>query len=480
MMSFSNQNYCFQDEALKLLGRSRAWLSAAKYNGKKLIDIFRVQGGGKTRYYKDLIEAFVYTGDPYYCSLTTEEKDCSSFDSQERLIIERRDEVLKNIEQNECGSYYVWLSRGSGKKRLKKKLTAKTKQKLEEKVFNFIAEHPDAFGIDYFNPVERGEPQLESGGSDKSNSESKVIIKAALEQFLEYKKSLGKRASTINGIRRSLRIFLELYPDLPFQDFTGKHMTQVRLKMQEPYIPINRKKAIIANPNTASRWIRDFNELVEWANKEGYIPWLRSFDGMDPAPPNKPPRIVPDEDFIPVYRYLKEADPHWACGIRLIRDLGLRPMCVRYMRYSWWDFKKMLLIIPFQEDDGFHLKDDKHRKEPFVISLRKRPDLIKGILSLKKRSQRYIFPAIEDVKKPRGETSDFMKKVFKATGIEPFTPTDLRHTFNSKLANANIIKPIRGKLLGHSEKSSLADTTYFHADKAALEEALTIMKLELD
>ena len=81
----------------------------------------------------------------------------------------------------------------------------------------------------------------------------------------------------------------------------------------------------------------------------------------------------------------------------------------------------------------------------------------------------FVFPSDRRPGQPLEDVQNAWPKIMKEARIENFRPHDLRHTYASILASANLSLPMIGALLGHTR----AETTrrYAHLQDDALRAA---------
>jgi integrase len=144
---------------------------------------------------------------------------------------------------------------------------------------------------------------------------------------------------------------------------------------------------------------------------------------------------------------------HEAAAIRLLMLTGCRLREILHLRWSEIDFSRGLLFLP----------DSKGGRKTVVLAS---PAL--AILDELDRKGVYVIPGRNagkelepgDVEQPKGDLRNQWAAVAHRAGLNGVRMHDLRHTFASYGAGANLGLPMIGKLLGH--KSTQSTARYAH------------------
>jgi integrase len=137
-----------------------------------------------------------------------------------------------------------------------------------------------------------------------------------------------------------------------------------------------------------------------------------------------------------------------AAALRLLLFTGARLREILHLRWENVDFDRGLLLLP----------DSKTGKKTIVLNA---PAL--EILTSIDRTGEYVI-AGDDPKKPRSDLKRPWTLVRDRAGLEDVRLHDLRHTFASVGASANLGLPIVGKLLGHTQAATTARYAHLESD----------------
>ncbi len=143
-------------------------------------------------------------------------------------------------------------------------------------------------------------------------------------------------------------------------------------------------------------------------------------------------------------------DPYAAAAIRLLILTGARLREVLHARWDWIDFDRGMI----------HLPDSKTGQKPIYLSA-----AAQAVLASLARVEGnpHVFPG--EVKgEPRTDLKKPWAAITRAAGLEGLRIHDLRHSFASVGAGANLGLPVIGKLLGHSQPATTARYAHLDAD----------------
>lgn len=148
---------------------------------------------------------------------------------------------------------------------------------------------------------------------------------------------------------------------------------------------------------------------------------------------------------------------HDAAAIRLLMLTGCRLREILHLRWSEVDFARGLLFLP----------DSKGGRKTVVLAA---PAV--AILAELERVGEFVIPGrnagVEreegEEEKPRGDLRNQWVAVAHRAGLQGVRMHDLRHTFASYGAGANLGLPMIGKLLGHKSTASTARYAHVSVD----------------
>lgn len=148
---------------------------------------------------------------------------------------------------------------------------------------------------------------------------------------------------------------------------------------------------------------------------------------------------------------------HDAAAIRLLMLTGCRLREILHLRWSEVDFGRGLLFLP----------DSKGGRKTVVLAS---PAL--AILAELERVGTYVIPGRNagdeleegEEEKPRGDLRNQWAAVARRAELDGVRMHDLRHTFASYGAGANLGLPMIGKLLGHKSTASTARYAHLAVD----------------
>ncbi|OQA89858.1 MAG: Tyrosine recombinase XerC [Elusimicrobia bacterium ADurb.Bin231] len=178
------------------------------------------------------------------------------------------------------------------------------------------------------------------------------------------------------------------------------------------------------------------------------------------------PRFLSNEE---IKKLLDSADEQMSEIIKTLVHTGLRISELINLRWADVDLTRKEIVI--QSHDNFRPKSSHFRHIPL-------PDKFFTVFCGNGRDKTgYVFTNGNSEKlKIRGLEERF-QKVRAKSGIEHFTPHDLRHTYASHLAEAGVDLLTIKELLGHS--SITTTMIYAHLTKRHLKDAVNKLNFDL-
>lgn len=264
--------------------------------------------------------------------------------------------------------------------------------------------------------------------------------------------------------------FLELFADTPIGRITKNDIARFRKHRHEEHARTHRR--VDAKPlseTTINRDIEVIRHLLYWAVDEGFLQ-------MNPI---ARVRMVRERRARrPVMSVAEEAKLLSACAPHLRRiaiaalDTGMRRGEITGQRWEDIDFDRKLISVTHSKT-----AEGEHRLIPMTSRLN---DLLLG---LRKPSGNVFTWEVARVRMVAGERTREVEEsplrriktawagALRRAGISHYRFHDLRHTFNSRLAEIGVIADVRKELMGHSAGGDV-HSMYTHVELPTLRDAI--------
>ncbi|MFC1743128.1 tyrosine-type recombinase/integrase [Candidatus Riflebacteria bacterium] len=374
--------------------------------------------------------------------------------------------MLKNIKKTITGSYEVTISKGSYHNRFKKQFTAPTITKLKRKVLDYLKKNPNLIPEKYLNSQpERSQSVLPAITQKQTNL---PLLRTVIPEFLK-EKSIRRSRKTLCHYKDRLYWFGKWYGHFPISAIDDRKMNDYIERRQKPYIPRGKHQEVRLHNNTISREIKDFNTLLRFAERNGWIKNPRFFEPLQKEENKIPVRIVDADEFIAIVKHI-EYKPAQLC-LMFIRFCGLRKQEALQMRHDWIDVKRGTLTI--RSEGKFKTKTRKCR----IIHIP--TPLLEEYQKLHKDSITYVFPSKVNPGIPITDLRSEIKRACNMAGSHQFNLKDLRHSFNTTLAEKGFSAKVRSVLMGHSNPR-ITETVYTHAREKNLVDAMNASMPDLE
>jgi len=168
---------------------------------------------------------------------------------------------------------------------------------------------------------------------------------------------------------------------------------------------------------------------------------------------------------------LTRIDQDAADAIRLLLFTGARLREILHLQWAHFDRQRMLLLLPDSKTGRKPIILGKHAAET-LDSLWQRATHPDGAPPLKAPPSRFVFPG-RDLKTPKADLKRPWAMVTRAARLDGLRLHDLRHSFASVGAAADLGLPVIGRLLGHSTPQTTA--RYAHLAATPLRNATDII-----
>ena len=240
--------------------------------------------------------------------------------------------------------------------------------------------------------------------------------------------------------------------------FGDKHLSVLDATLVNDFIDHRKKDG--AYENTISREIQDLNSVLKFALDRGLLDKILRFKTLPKAENLRPISIVEKEGFEKVMTFINH--PYLRLCLRFMRYMGLRKSEALSMRHDWIDTKAGTLSI--RSDAHFKTKT-KRARVLFIPA-----PLLAEYLSLPRISA-YVHPSSKDPEKPVHSPRKAVLHACEKAAVRHFTLKDLRHSFNTTMAEKGVTSKIRAALLGHTT-TAMTDNVYTQAREKTLVEAM--------
>ncbi|PBB84581.1 tyrosine-type recombinase/integrase [Mesorhizobium sp. WSM3876] len=298
---------------------------------------------------------------------------------------------------------------------------------------------------------------------DRSDERASGTVKQLVEDYIAGKEM---KESSRSFYRITLKTHIE--PHLG----TMKAVAVTRVDVQRAHSKMSKKARYSAN-----RAMALLSAAFVWGSKRGYVP-----EGMNPAAAierNKEESrqvYLTEDEMIRLGEALREAEtigiphkpseskhaakeknrtiygPHVTGGIRLLMLTGCRLREVLNLRWTEYDSKRGLLLLP----------DSKTGKKTVVLS-----EAAQAALDGLPRVGVYVIAgqsAATDKEKPRADLKKPWAAIAGRARLTDVHLHDLRHTFASVGAGDGMSLLTIGKLLGHADAATTQRYAHLHVD----------------
>jgi len=244
--------------------------------------------------------------------------------------------------------------------------------------------------------------------------------------------------------------FLPYFADRPIGQITKNDVVRYRKERGAHYLAAHRKPL---SETTLNRDCEAIRHLLYWAADEGFLP-------ANPIARMRMPRArgrrrpvlsVADE-----MKLLAACSEHVAPLVMAAVDTGLRRGELFNQRWEDVDFDRGVISVSRSKTP-----EGEHRIVPMTAR-------VTEMLKAKRKLEGMVFTY---EKEPIGSIKTAWKGALRRAGIPRMRFHDLRHSFNSRLADLGVIADVRRALMGHSSGGDV-NSLYTHIELPTLREAI--------
>ncbi len=267
-----------------------------------------------------------------------------------------------------------------------------------------------------------------------------------------YAKFLAEADVKPHHIERA-KHFLGFFFDMPIGQITKNDIVRYRKLRHDAYRRNRAKDAKVLSETTVNRDIEVVRHVLYWATDEGFIP----------ANPLARVRMVRERrtrrPVIPVAEEIKllaACAPHLRAIVTTALDTGLRRGELLNQLWRDVDFDRKVISVTHSKT-----AEGEHRLVPMTSR-------VYELLSAARKPSGVIF-TYDD--RPIRKLKTGWAGALRRAKIPHYRFHDLRHAFNSRLADLGIIADIRKELMGHSRGGDV-NSIYTHIELPTLRDAI--------
>lgn len=251
--------------------------------------------------------------------------------------------------------------------------------------------------------------------------------------------------------------FLGFFSEMPIGRITKNDAVRYRKLRHDEYRRTRPKDAKPLSETTVNRDVEVIRHILYWAADEGFIPAnpLARVRMARERRTRRPVISVSDE-----VKLLAACAPHLRQIVTLALDTGMRRGELLSQKWEDIDFDRNAISVTHSKT-----AEGEHRLIPMTARVH---DLLLGV----HKSSGIVFTYDNE---PIHRIKTAWKGAIRRSQIPRSRFHDLRHTFNSRLADLGVIADVRKELMGHSRGGDV-NSIYTHLSLPALREA--IHKLE--
>ena len=263
--------------------------------------------------------------------------------------------------------------------------------------------------------------------------------------------------------------FLEFFAETPIGRITKNDVARYRKLRHEDYWRTHTKAGKSLSETTVNRDIEVVRHLLYWAADEGFIPAnpIARVRLVRERRARRPVMSVAEE-----VKLLASSSKHFRPIIVAALDTGMRRGELLSQLWEDVDFDRRVISVTHSKTP-----EGEHRLIPMTERLR-------GILSELCKSSGIVFTyetvslgtkdgrLVREVsERPIHRIKTAWAGALRRSGIPHYRFHDLRHTFNSRLAEIGIIADVRKELMGHTGGGDV-HSMYTHIEMPSLRDAI--------
>lgn len=246
--------------------------------------------------------------------------------------------------------------------------------------------------------------------------------------------------------------FLGFFAEMPIGQITKNDVVRYRKLRQESA----RKKGRPLSETTLNRDVEVIRHLLFWAADEGFIPGnpIARIRMARERGKRHPVLSIPDE-----LKLLAACSEHLAPIVATALDTGMRRGELLNQDWRDIDFDRNVISVTHSKT-----AEGEHRLVPMTSRL--------NVLLLGQRKPSGIVFTYDG--QPIRKIKTAWAGALRRSGIPPLRFHDLRHSFNSRLADLGVIADVRKELMGHSRGGDV-NSIYTHIELPTLRKAIALL-----
>lgn len=247
--------------------------------------------------------------------------------------------------------------------------------------------------------------------------------------------------------------FLGYFAPMPIGTITKNDIVRYRKHRHDEYRRSRPEGAKPLSETTINRDVEVIRHLMFWATDEGFIPTnpLARVRMVRERKARRPVLPVAEE-----VKLLAACADHLKPIVIAALDSGLRRGELLSQRWEDVDFERKLISVSHSKTP-----EGEHRLVPMTTRLR---ELLFGM-----RKPSGVVFTYDDAPIHRIKTG--WAGAIRRAGIPRYRFHDLRHSFNSRLADLGVIADVRKELMGHSSGGDV-NSIYTHIELSTLRDAI--------
>lgn len=263
--------------------------------------------------------------------------------------------------------------------------------------------------------------------------------------------------------------FLEFFSEMPIGKITKNDIARYRKLRHEDYRRTHTKAGKPLSETTVNRDIEVIRRLLYWATDEGFIPAnpIARVRLVRERRARRPVMSVAEE-----VKLLAVSSKHLRPIVVAALDTGMRRGELLNQQWEDVDFDRRLISVTHSKTP-----EGEHRLIPMT-------DRLTELLTTMRRPSGVVFtyetvsintidgrPVRKVNERPIHRIKTAWAGALRRAGIPHYRFHDLRHTFNSRLAEIGVIADVRKELMGHSGGGDV-HSIYTHVELPTLRESI--------
>ena len=246
--------------------------------------------------------------------------------------------------------------------------------------------------------------------------------------------------------------FLPYFAEMPIGQISKNEITRYRKWRQDRYLE-NHQGAKSLSETTLNRDCEAIRHVLFWSVDEGFLPANPIARMRMPRARGRRRPVLPVADEV---KLLAACSDHLRPIVTVALDSGLRRGELLNQRWEDLDFERKVISVSHSKT-----AEGEHRLVPMT-------QRVTEMLTVERKLSGMVFTFDGE---PIGSIKTGWKGALRRSGIQRMRFHDLRHTFNSRLADLGVIADVRKALMGHSSGDDV-NSLYTHVEIGSLREAI--------